>query len=802
MSESVYLAEPMLRRVSKVDLAQGRYEVLSGILWQKNFVDLAVAADGDICALEATDHGVHRLRVLEDGSYAQVGYNRVTDDVRWKDTVALAVTPEDRYLVVDSSFADPQVGGGIIVQVDPATGQAEQVGAIEDPGRLTAILSEGNGSYIITSSTRIYRWHPDLAWGEAELIADLSQARDGVSMGKLTDAAFDNDGRLLVSGHTLQNGRSGYPSIARIDTASGARELLITDPLWHHRLLVEYIDVPDVEGVNADDLRSLETLFDFNALTIRSVAADARGGITFSIFWSNIGSLRIPAPGQPHDPRMDLFRFGLSLITAEAVSSLDPANGDIRVICGSWHATLDEEEPRLLDPHGILFLGGSIILADLNTIKEIPEGGDDFSERYYESRGTGPIFGRPESIAMNPSNGMLYVTDRYYDAVFRVDPRNGDRTVVSGSGAPPYLVGQGPALQAPSDIKAARGGRLFVTTRHIPGEEGEEGTPGAVYSIRTTGARTVVSAPGVTPGYEWLDPHWLTVDPWNGLLAVAEERVGPWQADVDQGGICYVTLANGSREHLEWSPQGLLAYGPAGDLYFPNGSELYKDPEHEPLPILVSGSRLGGTLGNGPSLGAGEPRDLESDAAGSLYFLKDNMSRAAVGCTIGRSQHPTERERILFRIDPATGDRSVAYDFHNAGRQDGYYPMPDSVALSSQPYQPLRISSASPNLINVNRLNQAQRAAFDITIRGSGFPDGLSVDNLRVYVSGSMLLLHPSLRPLRIRRVSGGEIVLTVSVSPNYPVFRYADISLSVPWTGETVRLTRAVELQYLLQLP
>ena len=47
-----------------------------------------------------------------------------------------------------------------------------------------------------------------------------------------------------------------------------------------------------------------------------------------------------------------------------------------------------------------------------------------------EARGSGPGFGNPWGIAVEPS-GNLVVTDRGLEAVVRVNPVSGDRTIIS-----------------------------------------------------------------------------------------------------------------------------------------------------------------------------------------------------------------------------------------------------------------------------------------------------------------------------------------------------------------------------------
>jgi len=62
-----------------------------------------------------------------------------------------------------------------------------------------------------------------------------------------------------------------------------------------------------------------------------------------------------------------------------------------------------------------------------------------------------PLFGSPSSIAVE-ADGHLVVADPALQAVLRVDPRTGDRTIISDA-----TTGQGPLFGSPSSI--AGGGR-------------------------------------------------------------------------------------------------------------------------------------------------------------------------------------------------------------------------------------------------------------------------------------------------------------------------------------------------------
>ena len=99
--------------------------------------------------------------------------------------------------------------------------------------------------------------------------------------------------------------------------------------------------------------------------------------------------------------------------------------------------------------------------------------------------GSGPDFGDPSDIAVEAS-GDLVVVDRDLDAVVRVDPVTGDRTIVSDAGT-----GAGPAFVSPGSIAVEASGDLVVT---------DPALRAVVRVDPVTGDRTIVSDAGTGAG--------------------------------------------------------------------------------------------------------------------------------------------------------------------------------------------------------------------------------------------------------------------------------------------------------------
>lgn len=100
-------------------------------------------------------------------------------------------------------------------------------------------------------------------------------------------------------------------------------------------------------------------------------------------------------------------------------------------------------------------------------------------------KGSGTRLSEPVAIALDAARGQLYVVDSTLDAVFRIDPVTGDRTIVSGSGVLGNGIGSGPSLLAPTAVVFDAARRLLF----VP-----EDVSDSLFAIDpVSGARTTVS---------------------------------------------------------------------------------------------------------------------------------------------------------------------------------------------------------------------------------------------------------------------------------------------------------------------
>jgi glucose/arabinose dehydrogenase len=123
-----------------------------------------------------------------------------------------------------------------------------------------------------------------------------------------------------------------------------------------------------------------------------------------------------------------------------------------------------------------------------------------------ESIGSGMYFKRPFGIAVE-AYGQLVVTDLVLDAVVRVDPVSGNRSILSDNST-----GSGPGFKTPRDIAVEADGSLAVVDKDLK----------AVVRVDpVNGNRTIVSEACAECGPVFKEPRGIAVES-NGSLVVAD----------------------------------------------------------------------------------------------------------------------------------------------------------------------------------------------------------------------------------------------------------------------------------------
>jgi hypothetical protein len=188
---------------------------------------------------------------------------------------------------------------------------------------------------------------------------------------------------------------------------------------------------------------------------------------------------------------------------------------------------------------------GSLIMIDLGTdavIRIDPDTGDrtTVSQSGTATVGAGPAFSNPWGIAVEP-DGNLVVLDGGIDAVFRVDPDTGDRTIISQAGT----AGDGVGFIFPLGIAVKPDGSVVVTD-----SGGAVGTDKVIQVDPVTGDRINISQPsvlGVGPGFT--DPRGIAVES-SGFIdsdgdGVPDSEDGcPNDANKTDPGVCGCGLAD------------------------------------------------------------------------------------------------------------------------------------------------------------------------------------------------------------------------------------------------------------------
>jgi cysteine-rich repeat protein len=232
--------------------------------------------------------------------------------------------------------------------------------------------------------------------------------------------------------------------------------------------------------------------------------------------------------------------------------------------------------------------GARTLLSDLGDPRQGPRGGD------------------PVDVAVG-IGGDIWVVEQDrngFGALFRVNPVNGSRTVVSDFAN----ASQGPLGDTGAGVVLGPGGDILVVTSNGVGAGGP-GLPGRLFRVNPlTGNRTLVSDFGVAAqGPVGSNPEAIVMLSPTEALVLDPDALPPG-AGAANGALFRVNLATGARTVL--SNFSDLAQGPRGI----------------------------------------DPNDVEMEANGSLLVID---------ATTGQLQ----QRGTLFRVDPLTGARTVLSDF-------------------------------------------------------------------------------------------------------------------------------------------
>ena len=334
-------------------------------------------------------------------------------------------------------------------------------------------------------------------------------------------------------------------------------------------------------------------------------------------------------------------------------------------------------------------------------------------------RGSGALLEEPVDLALDPTNARLYVVDNALDTVFRIDPLNGNRTVVSSNSVVSAGIGSGRNLLSPTAliVDSARG-RLLVA---------DDGYKALVAIDPATGNRTTVS--DNTPVYGPTLNFWgrialdaannraitatVSVDDVYGVdmttgvhslvsdrarddpsahrgfsdLAIAPARSAAYLADDFSNAVVRMELATGARRSITSSglAAGTLTHpviGSGPELEWPTDvtydetqDRLFVFEEGFADPLIEIDEATGNrTLLTNGAVGTGinfkDPAGIVLDPAGSIAYVVDNIADIVVAVNLDDGSRrliagsPTGRgtiatDPVAVDLDPAAGELYV-----------------------------------------------------------------------------------------------------------------------------------------------
>ncbi len=303
------------------------------------------------------------------------------------------------------------------------------------------------------------------------------------------------------------------------------------------------------------------------------------------------------------------------------------------------------------DEGGLLFqvdpmTGTRTILSDFNDASQGPRGS------------------RLDSVVIEASGNILIIgvvatTGR--EALFRVDPTTGTRTILSDF----YDASQGPRGNFPAGIAIEASGAILVTDVSAGTDE-----RGVLFRVNpTTGIRTILSDFGDASQGPLGLAQWDVAIGKFGTILVIDVAVGT----DERGALFRVNPTSGARTILSDfgdASQGSLGKDPvsvtlevSGDILIIDGGAgtdigggammgaLFRvDPTSGIRTILSDfGNVLQGPLGGYPY---DRPEDVVVETSGAILVVDANTE--------------TNERGVLFRVDPITGTRIILSDFSDA----------------------------------------------------------------------------------------------------------------------------------------
>ena len=277
---------------------------------------------------------------------------------------------------------------------------------------------------------------------------------------------------------------------------------------------------------------------------------------------------------------------------------------------------------------------GDLFVTDelLNALMRVDPINGDRTILSDAATGEGPNFFLPIGVAVDPDFGDVFVVDEVLASVIRVDPITGDRTIVSGQ-----EIGEGPSFVVPAAIAVEATGDLVLADNGLT-------PPASIFRVDpVTGDRTIVSDAAIGAGDVIPFTEGIAVD-FNGNFVVTACRC----ADAEIAGLALVGVdaETGDRTTISdaVTGDGPPFGGNVGIGVEDDGSLVTADFFFQQLVRTDSdsGDRTiisDANIGDGPLFEA--PSGITIDRDNGDLLVVDHLLNAVV------------------RVDPNTGDRDI-----------------------------------------------------------------------------------------------------------------------------------------------
>jgi streptogramin lyase len=254
--------------------------------------------------------------------------------------------------------------------------------------------------------------------------------------------------------------------------------------------------------------------------------------------------------------------------------------------------------------------------------------------------GVGSGFAQAMGITVG-NNNVILVADRGVDAVFQVDPITGNRTVVSGCPAsgdpcPVPIVGAGEAFINLEDIAILTDTSLVVV---------DADRDAVIQVAPITGDRTILSDAAVGSGPVLTNPIGIVTDALGAVYVLDTSLDAIVRVDVGTGNR---TIVSGCSQASDPCPGPLVGLGP--DLQDPEGIAVENNGF-----LVITDVGLGAILRVDVVTG---DRTIVSDVAtgsGPLFFTPVAIAVEPSGALVVVDGS----RKALFRVDALTGARTI-----------------------------------------------------------------------------------------------------------------------------------------------